>query len=234
MTARRWPGTQRHPRRTAATEPRGRPCAPPYAPQAVPYAVARAQLVAGRQGPGHVLGVDQAKRSGWALVDLESKRCVLSGATSRESDEADAIALLTRLPGLDWGSVLVVLEDHSTFPIRSGETSATVLLSLGESRQRWKTLLSQAGQPPEARVLATPDAWRKLLGTRGNVGRASWKAQALLWSSALTKRRIEDDNEAEAVVIAMWGAHEGLVRWASVRAEAGAAKRPRPRKGEEA
>ena len=195
------------------------------------YQEARARLLAARQGPGHVLGLDQATATGWALFDLISKRCVLSGRSVSPDGEREVVATLTAHPGLDWASTLVVFEDHSTFPIAAGTTSARVLLSLGESRQRWKTLLSDAGHSPEARLLVPPHDWRKLLGTRANVGRDAWKQQAVMWASALVGRQVAFDDEAEAIVIGMWGVHEGLIRWATRRAEQGAtARKPRRKK----
>jgi hypothetical protein len=179
---------------------------------------ARAVLRGDRPGPGHVLGIDQATQSGWALVDLETGRCTLSGAVAGPRCQEGVLSRLADVTGLHWASTLVVLEDHSTIPAGSGIPTSSIL-SLGDSRGRWCALLSQAGQPEEARMLAAPDVWRRLLGTRGYVGRAAWKMQACLWARAITGRAIQNDDEAEAVVIAMWGAREGLVRWASARAE---------------
>ena len=211
--------------RKAASAPDCRPPAP-----RLPLTVgeARAALVGPRTGPGHVLGIDQATTSGWALCDLETRKCVLSGVARGAEAQQDALSLLARVPGHSWPSTLVVFEDHRGIPASEGIPTAG-LLSLGEARGRWAALLSQAGQSEEARVLAAPDAWRRLLGTRRNLPRKAWKAQAVMWASAITGRRIESDDEAEAVVIAMWGAHEGLVRWATERAEVGACARARLR-----
>jgi hypothetical protein len=175
---------------------------------------ARAVLVGDRGGSGHVLGIDQATRSGWALVSLETGACTCSGAVTGAAEQERVIALLGGMPGFHWASTLVVLEDHSDIPAALGIPTSGIL-SLGESRGRWCALLSQAGQPEEARLLAAPSTWRKLLGTRCNVSRESWKAQALLWARAVTRRAMESDDEAEAVVIALWGSSEGLVRWAT-------------------
>jgi hypothetical protein len=175
---------------------------------------ARAVLVGDRPGGGHVLGIDQATRSGWALVSLETGTCICSGAVTGSDAQEGVVRLLADLPGLCWASLLVVLEDHADIPATLGIPTSGIL-SLGESRGRWLALLAQAGHPDEARVLVAPSTWRKLLGTRCNIARDAWKAQALLWARAVTRRPIESDDEAEAVVIALWGASEGLVRWAT-------------------
>jgi len=191
---------------------------------------ARAALVGGRQGPGHVLGIDQATCSGWALVDLGTGRCVLSGEATGSDEQEATLDRLADVPGLSWSSLLVVLEDHGGIPARSGIPTSSLLV-LGEARGRWLALLSLRGHPEGARILAEPSVWRGMLGTRVNLPRKAWKAQACLWARSVTGRAIKGDDEAEAVVIALWGATEGLVRWASALREVTPAKRPKqPRK----
>jgi hypothetical protein len=196
----------------------------------VSYREARQLLVGGRAGPGHVLGIDQAKASGWALIELAQQRCVLSGVAKTPAEQEDVLNLLAGLPGLFWPSVLVVLEDHSFMPTRAG-TSARTLLSLGESRGRWLALLSERGHPPEARLLCTPAVWRKVLAKPGTrFTRATWKREAKRWASARVGERITSDDEAEAIAIAYWGSWEGLHRWALRESELTIPKnRPHPK-----
>lgn len=191
---------------------------------------ARAVLLGGREGPGYVLGIDQATSSGWAVVDLQTLRCVRSGQVRGHLEQEHALAELAEVPGLCWPSVLVVLEDHRHIPARDGIPTGS-LLTLGEARGRWLALLSQRGQPEGARILAEPSVWRRMLGTTARLPRKAWKAQAVAWAKAHTGRDVRNDDEAEAVVIALWGATEGLVKWANERREVTPAKRPRqPRK----
>lgn len=195
------------------------------------YRSARELLIGDRKGPGHVLGIDQATCSGWALLDLVTRRVVLSGEAKGHDEREAAIALMSRLPGLSWASVLVVFEDHRAMPLTAGKTSAATMLSLGETRGQWKALLTQAGQPEAARLLVAARGWEKTLGARQSLPRAERKQQALRWARALTGKGIEGDDEAEAVCIAYWGALEGLLRWAQEQSELASKRRRRPRKG---
>lgn len=172
------------------------------------------RLCGRRTGPGHVLGLDQAATSGWALYDLGACRVVASGLAHGEADQARVMARLSCVEGLDWQSTLVVLEDHGGIPARFGLPSR-VLLALGEARGRWLSLLAQHGQPKRARVRVPVATWRAHAGIRPFTPRARCKALAIGFASVVSGRTVQSDDEAEAILIAHWGADVGLHEWAA-------------------
>ena len=188
------------------------------------YDEARVLLGAAPGRPGHALGIDQATCSGWGVVELENRRCVLSGSARTPAERTHALADIGALPGFAWRCCLVVLEDHSFIPANRG-IPARALLKLGEMRGHWNALLSLCDHPESHRILATPAMWRKVMGTRVHLPRQAWKAQARDWASALCGRPIFDDDEAEAIVMASWGAWDGLAKWATKTAR-GLSPRP--------
>lgn len=165
------------------------------------------------RGPGYVIGIDQATCSGWAAVELKRRQCVLSGRAKTPAEQKHALLDLEALPGFSWREALVVMEDHRHIPADKGKSVGT-LLKLGEARGRWHALLSVFDHPETHRILVQPQRWRRILGTRAHLPRAAWKAQAKLWSSAVCARPITNDDEAEAICIASWGAWDGLAQWA--------------------
>lgn len=185
-------------------------------------------LLSRRTGkPCHVLAIDQARRSGWGVHDLT--RIVLHGHAQTSVQRREALKRMRQLPGFDLSHLLVVFEDHSTMPVtrnakfnyqtREGPTRNTAtILGMGAARGRWEELLDILEHPHAQRIQVEPCEWRRVLGTRVNLGTEGWKAQACMWATGATGGRIEDDNEAEACVMATWGACDGLARWAQDRA----------------
>jgi hypothetical protein len=178
--------------------------------------------------PAYVLAVDQAKRSGYAAVELElGRKLVLHGWAETSAQRQRALKTMRTLPGFDWSRVLVVFEDHSTIPLeftrgQGAGAKKTVMakrsiLSLGASLGRWDELLNILEQPETQRIRVEPREWRRVLSTGCNLNTSAWKAQAKLWATGACGARIEDDNEAEACAMATWGAFDGLFTWARAR-----------------
>jgi hypothetical protein len=162
----------------------------------------------------YVLGIDQAQRSGWAVHDL--RRFVLHGFTTNADEQQDAVKAVRKLPGFDISRLLVLFEDHSNIPASSGIPTKNIL-SLGDSRGGWRMLLEILKHPPSQRMLVEPSEWRRVMGVRINLPRAAWKKSALFWATVVAGQPVTDDNEAEAMAIAQWGAVDGLFRWAKKR-----------------
>lgn len=180
----------------------------------------------------YVLGIDQAKRSGYALVELRSRRIVLHGWTLTSLQRRAALRRMLALPGFSVQRLLVVFEDHSTIPLtftrgQGADAKKVVMgkksiLSLGGQKGRWQELLELVEHPVAQCIDVEPDEWRRVLSTGCNVGTEAWKRQAIMWATAVCQSVIRDDNEAEAIGIATWGAFDGLRLWACAQS-AGAA-----------
>lgn len=171
------------------------------------------ELLQGAQGPGYVLGVDQAATSGWAVAELDGRRIVAHGVAKTSPERRKALSGLRQLPGFRVSRLLVVTEDHTTFPAESTAQAVGMGVGLG----RWLELLDIFDHPPRLRVKAAPKEWRKVLGTTANLDRAAWKATAKFWATATCRVQVRSDDEAEAVCIAAWGAWDGLYQWAAAR-----------------
>lgn len=174
--------------------------------------------------PGYVLGADQASHSGYGLIELERRSVILSGTVHGEDEAAE---LLKRIADrIDVATLLVVLEDHRWLPAQVDPSATTSrertvrhtrkLLALGDARGVWKMGLAMLGQPKGQRLLVQPRVWRQVMGTRVNLNRDAWKAQAKLWASAVLGQPVKDADRAEAIGIATWGAWDGLYQWASL------------------
>lgn len=181
-------------------------------PGAATHRQAVLRLLSGAEGPGYVLGVDQAGSSGYGVVELDQRRIVAHGAAKTSPERRQALIALRKLPGFHPRRMLVVFEDHSTFPFKSRKQA----ISFGRALGRWEELLNIFDHPEHLRVLAAPDEWRRVLGTTAKLERDAWKAQAVLWAKTVTGLPITSDDEAEACVMATYGAWDGLYKW-SVR-----------------
>lgn len=185
--------------------------------------------------PCHVFAVDQAAQSGWALHDLA--RIVDHGTVSGTHQMRDLLASLADYPGFALERCLVVFEDHAAIPVdyrarfdpRTGEgpkrNPQRTMIGLGAALGAWRTLLDLAGHPSAQRMLVTPSEWRRVL--RGcRFGQADdWKSAAVRYATALTRHAMDSDDEAEAVVMSVWGAVDGLHRWAKKRLAQNAERR---------
>jgi hypothetical protein len=212
--------------RTAQLVPYGHPATWPgeqlgQAP--LSFEAARTLLCGRSAGPGYVLGIDQARSSGYGVLELERRRVVQHGRCSLGAGQRAVLKALRSLPGFSYASLLVVMEDHRHLPVSKGGSAAT-LLGIGDARGQWKALLSICEHPPAQMLLVEPREWRRVMGTRVNLQRDAWKAQARMWASAVLQTPVRDDDEAEALGIAYWGAWDGLYKWATH--ELGGAKKP--------
>lgn len=171
------------------------------------------QLLSGQPGPGYVLGVDQARSSGWCVVELDQRRVVAHGTATDSPARRRALTGLRQLPHFQVRQLLVVFEDHASFPTKSVQQG----IDLGRALGRWEELLDIFDHPERLRVRVEPQEWRRVLGTTGCLDRDSWKAQAKLWATATVRSRVVCDDEAEAIAIATWGAWDGLYAWAVKR-----------------
>jgi hypothetical protein len=162
----------------------------------------------------YVLGIDQAARSGWAVHDL--RRFCLHGVTTNADEQQHALRSMRKLPGFDVSRLLVLFEDHRGIPAREGMPTETIL-GLGDARGGWRMLLEILKHPKSQRMLVAPQQWRAVMGVRINLPRAAWKQSALFWASVVAGQPVTDDNEAEAMAIAQWGAVDGLFQWAKKR-----------------
>ena len=178
-------------------------------PGAPTYRAAVQELLSGAPGPGYVLGVDQAATSGWALVELDQRRVVAHGVSQTSPERRRALIDLRRLPGFDPRRMLVVFEDHTTFPAQSTAQAVGLGVALG----RWLELLDIFDHPPRLRTKAAPAEWRRVLGTSAHLERDAWKAQARMWATSVCREQVVSDDEAEAVCIATWGAWDGVHQW---------------------
>ena len=175
--------------------------------------------------PGaHVLGIDEASVSGWALVHVATRKVQSSGVVKGDDAKAD---LLHRLADrIDMRSLLVCLEDHRFIPQQADHSARThreretrhtqKLLALGRADGAWQMGLSMLRHPAAQRLMVQPRVWRAVLGTRVNLSREAWKAQAIRWASAVMQEPVTQADRAEAIGIAMWGAWDGLYQWASL------------------
>lgn len=167
------------------------------------------RLLGGAPGPGYVLGVDQAAESGYAVAELDGRRIVAHGRAGSSEERRKALIALRRLPHFEPRQMLVVFEDHSSYPMQSAAQG----IGLGVALGRWLELLDIFDHPERLRIKAPPDEWRRVMGTTAKLERAAWKAQAKMWATATVGHRITSDDEAEAICIATWGAWDGVYTW---------------------
>lgn len=168
------------------------------------------QLLGGQPGPGYVLGVDQAASSGWAVVELDGRRVVAHGTAKTSPERRRALVGLRDLPYFHVRQLLVVFEDHSSYPTKSTQQGIELGVSLG----RWLELLDIFDHPARLRLRVAPADWRKVMGTTAYLDREAWKAQAKLWATGCVRSRVVCDDEAEAICIATWGGWDGVYEWA--------------------
>jgi len=186
--------------------------------------------------PVYFLAIDQATRSGWAV--RTTRRIVLHGSAITTDQKVSALEQLRQLERFSWQNVLVVFEDHRNCgradraryssdgrPTRHKDD--TEPLALGAARGAWSTLLDLRNHPKTQRLFAAPHEWRVVLkGLKFSEG-DDWKSAALRWAALVAGVSLDDDNEAEAMVMSEWAALTGLHRWASARLRDNAEQRQR-------
>lgn len=170
-----------------------------------------------------VLGIDQARSSGWAVV--RGDRVLAMG---RSTTTAKRLAAVREALALTGGCTLVgVVEDHSGFVMSRGKKRRTdTLLGMGDKRGRWLELLALHGVRA---CMVSPDLWRPaVLGVPKSTRTDPAKDAAVTWATRLVGSQGDGaewslgEDECEALAIAWWGAHSPQV------AELAAMRRLRP------
>lgn len=176
--------------------------------------------------PKYVLGIDQGANAGWALARV-------GGAVERSgvaTTPAMRVAVLGMVlnqcvesinNGVNPELLLVVAEDHSDIPLSNRarwtrtkgapKRNTGSLIGMGRSLGRWDGMLDWNAHPERLRIGVTSEDWRmRVLHCRNGLGTEELKERSKRWASGHVGRWIADDNEADAICIAAWGALDGL------------------------
>lgn len=200
-----------------------------------------------------VLGIDQAGKSGWAIVRaLDAIRA--SGVAKKSLHVRQVVELALGM--LEPGEPLVaVLEDHSGIPL-SNKTqydkkrghlgqrgrdyqartftypaaaqaarpdapaaptrNTATILGMGDARGMWKHELALTVVPGFGTgvPVSMVEPWKwglEVLGLPRSMPTDERKKRSVFHAQALLKRAVADDNEADAVCIALWGARNVAV-----------------------
>lgn len=174
--------------------------------------------------PGYALGVDEATTSGYGLFELGRRSLILSGVVHGEAETAALVKRIAEL--VDIRTLLVALEDHRFLPAKADPTAITAhdrtvrhnkkLIALGHSKGAWSMALTMVGHPLEQRLPVAPRTWRRVMGTRVNLSRDAWKAQARMFASAIVGKPVTNSDRAEGIGIGLWCSWDGLYQWASL------------------
>lgn len=180
-----------------------------------------------------VLGIDQARRSGWCIHTGDVGACrtavLASGFVLDTGGIMGVVAMVKSMAGAE--PYLAVFEDHSGIPLHNKtrfarghgapQRNTATILGIGAARGRWEVALDLAEHPDSLRVSVEPCDWRgRVLGLLSSANPDRCKAVAVEYASRLIGHAVTDHNEAEAVCIACWGALDG-------KAQLDAAKRER-------
>lgn len=156
------------------------------------------------------LGIDQARRSGWAICDSDHG-IVLSGVATKCPHRILAIQRAILWAADRARPLVVVVEDHSRIPLKANRTkrATATILGMGEARGRWLEICELLGLPWCA---VPPSEWRpRVLGISPYTHTSPAKAAAIRWARDRGGAEVSDD-EAEAQAIAWWGAHGPVAR----------------------
>lgn len=197
-----------------------------------------------------VLGIDQAKRSGWAVH--RAGVIAHSGFVHDTPGMVGVVELVKGLaraePGAAAGqtpmvNVLVVFEDHSGISLHhkakfarghAPTRNTATILGMGRMYGRWELALDLVGHPERLRVSVEPRDWRgRVLGLVPSASTERCKDTAVAYASQLTGHNVGDHNEAEAICIACWGALDGMAGLERERARARMAARDKRSKAKQ-
>ena len=192
--------------------------------------------------PRVIVGIDQAARSGWAVHSGGQVRA--SGVARSARERLEVVQAALSAAGGDTRLLLIVLEDHGKMPLsrrtqydaatkHAPSRNAATILGMGDARGRWREQFELVGVPLSHFVLVEPRTWRLAVFGRGapSMGTEAAKELAVRWASQVRGEPIADDNEAEAIAMASWGAREGVQVYQARLHEAqvrGRAQRRRP------
>lgn len=168
-----------------------------------------------------VLGIDQARRSGWAI--LAGPHPFVVKASGFVHDTAGIMGVVAMARSMAGSSpFLVVMEDHSGIPLhakakfargQAPKRNTATILGIGAARGRWEVALDLAQHPDGLRMDVEPCDWRaRVLGLSLCASTVRCKAAAMEYASRLIGKPVTDENEAEAVCIACWGALDGIAQ----------------------
>lgn len=152
-----------------------------------------------------VLGLDPARTSGWCIMGPgpSGHAPEYIGSASSARDRADVVGLAMRYAVASADRLAVVYEHHTVGG--GARWTPDTMMGMGEARGRWLEALELAGVPRSHIVGVTPATWRKATLPRCGRDRAALKAAALL-SCKARGWPVASDDEAEACLIALWGA----------------------------
>lgn len=154
-----------------------------------------------------VLGIDPARTSGWCLMLARERLAsrIASGTADSAVERAEVVARALAAVEHSPGDRLVVVYEHHTVG-GGARWTPTTMLGMGEARGRWMEALELAGVPRSHLVGVTPATWRKATLPRGTArDREALKAAAVA-SCRARGWPVASDDEAEACLIAWWGA----------------------------
>lgn len=162
--------------------------------------------------PMVVLGIDQARSSGWCIATPAD---FASGVVKTAEGRAGVVAAALRTAEANGLRLVTVLEDHSGFAMSRGNLSMASRIGLGAARGWWEQALEERGVSDVHTV--EPRVWRKAVLGLGNVKSEQAKAAAVLHARAVTGQVLPDD-AAEAVCIALWARRNVVLKTARQRA----------------
>lgn len=153
-----------------------------------------------------VLGIDQAAVSGWCIArrGIGRPEIIAHGIATKATERRDIIARALLSCDVTRGEKMAaVYEAHTT---GGGDRwNPATMIGIGDSRGRWMEALELAGVPRRLCIGVPPHTWRAAMIGRHRMKREQWKAAAVL-SCRGRGVEVASDDEAEAVLIAMWGA----------------------------
>lgn len=154
-----------------------------------------------------VLGIDQAATSGWAIVERDAREMlgrhvVLASGTVRSAIERREV-IARAIDAACGEPVVAVYEKHTAGG--GSRWNPETMIGIGDSRGRWLEALELAGIKRRYCVGVVPAEWRRAMIGPRRMDRTAWKATAVL-SCRGRGVAVQSDDEAEAVLIALWGA----------------------------
>jgi len=163
-----------------------------------------------------ILAIDPAKVSGYCLVLPDHRMWTGAIAESQVAivDAAIEAAEKAKRP------LIVVAEKWTTGDrIHDRRMRAATLLGLGAAWERWRAALESSGVPRSRVVRVNVATWRaKVLGGPMNRTTEEWKEASLRYAQLRAHSQIKrntsvpmQDDEADAICIAFWAMHSGLV-----------------------
>ncbi len=155
-----------------------------------------------------VLGIDQAAVSGWCIARRTATGTadvIAHGVVTKAAERRDVIARALLACDVASGERMAAVYEAHT--VGGGDRwNPATMIGMGDARGRWLEALELAGVPRRLCIGVTPYVWRAaMIGSVDKRGRDAGKAAAML-SCCGRGVTVASDDEAEAVLIAMWGA----------------------------